>query len=539
MFGPPRLLPLTAVGVVLRPTVLDRQDAGRDTVEKVAVVGHQDQRPGELEQALLEHLEGRDVEIVGRLVEDQQVGRLQHQPGDQNPRLLAAGEAPHRRVELLGAEEEALRPGGDVHDFAQMDHRIAVGRERAPQGELAIERLSPLLETEDLEERRALDLAAVGQEAAVEEREEGRLAAAVQAEEAEPGARAEQQVDAGEDGAAVERLGEPGRFEEPLRAPARGLEVDAGARAGGAAADVGELAQEVVGAVDARFRFRGARLRTAAQPVDLDPRPVGERLLVVLLVLEHLVALDQEVAVGAVDGEDPLRIDAVELEHPARDVLEEVAVVGDHHERLRGFHQQLLELEDPFEVEMVGRLVEEQQVGLAGDLAGDRQALLPAAGEGADRELALAAIAEAEPAEGARGARLLLVLLERLAGERLDHHLLGGRLGREAGVLLDVADPDPLAERELPVVGLEAPGEDAQQRRLAGAVGADEPHPVALKEAKRKILEQRAGTELVRHPLTREQQRAGGRTDGHKALSRETTSGAAGYWRKNLDATRR
>jgi hypothetical protein len=51
--------------------------------------------------------------------------------------------------------------------------------------------------------------------------------------------------------------------------------------------------------------------------------------------------------------------------------------VGDHHERLRRLDQELLELEDAFEVEVVGRLVEQQQVGLAGDLAGDGEALLP------------------------------------------------------------------------------------------------------------------------------------------------------------------
>ncbi len=35
--------------------------------------------PGKLEQALLEHLERRDVEIVGRLVEHQEIGRLEHE----------------------------------------------------------------------------------------------------------------------------------------------------------------------------------------------------------------------------------------------------------------------------------------------------------------------------------------------------------------------------------------------------------------------------------------------------------------------------
>ena len=113
-----------------------------------------------------------------------------------------------------------------------------------------------------------------------------------------------------------------------------------------------------------------------------------------------------------------------------------------------------------------------------------------------------------------------------LAGERLDDHLFGGRLGREAGVLLDIPDPDPLAQRELSMVGLEAPGENAKQGGLPRTVGPDEPHPVALKEAERKVLEQRPRPELVRDAFTREEERAGTGTDGHRPFSRETDPGA-------------
>ena len=56
---------------------------------------------------------------------------------------------------------------------------------------------------------------------------------------------------------------------------------------------------------------------------------------------------------------------AVELDHAAGDGLEEVAVVADGHERLGLARQQLLEPEDAVEVEVVGGLVEQQQLGLA------------------------------------------------------------------------------------------------------------------------------------------------------------------------------
>ena len=97
-----------------RPAPSSARIDGRHAVEQEAVVGDQHERAGELGEALLEHLERRDVEVVGRLVEDQQVGRLAHQPGDEDAGLLAARQVADRHVELLGPEQEALGPGGDV-----------------------------------------------------------------------------------------------------------------------------------------------------------------------------------------------------------------------------------------------------------------------------------------------------------------------------------------------------------------------------------------------------------------------------------------
>ena len=75
---------------------------------------HQHQRAGEIREAFFEHLERGDVEIVGGLVEQQKIGRPQHEARDQDARPLAAREAVERLVQLIGVEEEAFGPGGDV-----------------------------------------------------------------------------------------------------------------------------------------------------------------------------------------------------------------------------------------------------------------------------------------------------------------------------------------------------------------------------------------------------------------------------------------
>ena len=156
--------------------------------------------PGELEQALLEHLERRDVEVVRGLVEQQQVGRLEHQPGEHHARLLAAREPAHRRLELLRAEQEALRPAGDVDAAALEDHRVAVrGRASAAARRAGSSRERCWSNITTFRPGGVLDRARVGRLLAGEQPQQRALAAAVRAEQAEPHARREHEVEAAHD----------------------------------------------------------------------------------------------------------------------------------------------------------------------------------------------------------------------------------------------------------------------------------------------------------------------------------------------------
>ena len=75
---------------------------------------------------------------------------------------------------------------------------------------------------------------------------------------------------------------------------------------------------------------------------------------------------------------------AVELEDPLRDVVEEVAVVGDRDDGARVLLEEALEPVDRLGVEVVGRLVEEEQVGVLEEQPAERHATLLAAGQGRD-----------------------------------------------------------------------------------------------------------------------------------------------------------
>ena len=92
-----------------------------------------------------------------------------------------------------------------------------------------------------------------------------------------------------------------------------------------------------------------------------------------------------------------------ELEHRRRHGLQEPAVVRDQDHTGVEPRQLALEPLEALHVEVVGRLVEEQQVGVAGERARERRARQLAARERVERAVELR-VAEPEPAQHGRGA---------------------------------------------------------------------------------------------------------------------------------------
>ena len=178
-------------------------------------------------------------------------------------------------------------------------------------------------------------------------------------------------------GGEVEALGldhhpaAPGRLQElePERPPACSRRLDA------LGLDAGDLLQ---------LRLRLPRLRAVAEAGDesLEPgdvlrlalrprRLVGEPRG--LLLAPHVPLAREE------DGAT-----AFELEHGRRDRLEEPAIVGDEDDRGVDRGEFLLQPLHRGHVEVVGRLVEEQQIGAAGKRSCERGACQLSAGEGVE-----------------------------------------------------------------------------------------------------------------------------------------------------------
>ena len=176
---------------------------------------------------------------------------------------------------------------------------------------------------------------------------------------------------------------------------------------------------------------------------------------------------------------------------------------------------------------MVGRLVEQQGVGAHQQDARQRHAHLPAARERADVAV-LHRLREAEAGQDLARARLERVAAElveaglhvaealdqpvelvgaRRVGQRvLERAQLGGHLGHRAGaghglgdhaaprhladVLAEVADGHAAVDRHLAVVGRLLPHDQAENRGLAGAVGADQPHLLAAVDGGGRVDEE-------------------------------------------------
>ena len=80
--------------------------------------------PGIFGERLDQRLAAVDVEMVGRLVEDQQVGAGEGGEAEQQPRLLAAGEVARRRVHLARGEAERAGAGADLR-LGRVGHQLA------------------------------------------------------------------------------------------------------------------------------------------------------------------------------------------------------------------------------------------------------------------------------------------------------------------------------------------------------------------------------------------------------------------------------
>ncbi len=149
---------------------------------------------------------------------------------------------------------------------------------------------------------------------------------------------------------------------------------------------------------------------------------------------------------------------------------------------------------DRLDVQMVGRLVEQQQVGMIEQRQCERDAAPFAPGETAHRRLDPAREAlKADPAEQAsEHAAELAVAGPLVLGASADQHVADRLAGSQTIGLVEHADAEPAEAGHPAVVRLLGTRDQLEQGRLALAVAADHADAVPVGDPERDVLQDRA-----------------------------------------------
>ena len=228
----------------------------------------------------------------------------------------------------------------------------------------------------------------------------------------------------------------------------------------------------------------------------------------------------------------------IEMQDKSDRVLQQVAVVADEDRRAPVAGEKILQPKGAFEVEIVGRLVEQQQVRLGEQQRRQRHAHPPSAGELRAGSL-LRRLVEPEPGQNARGPR------RRRVGADIDEpHLdlgdpfvIGGRvalrdqfralgvggehdidqpLGAGGRFLRDAADTGAGGQADGAELELQLPGDGAKQRGLAGAVAPDHSYARALGNRRRRMLDEQAAGDAQRNVVEHDHAGSSGPIAGNR-----------------------
>ena len=171
---------------------------------------------------------------------------------------------------------------------------------------------------------------------------------------------------------------------------------------------------------------------------------------------------------------------AVELDDPRRDAVEEHPVVRDH-DRGGLLAQELLEQRDAVDVEVVGRLVEQQEIGRERERQRKRRALALAAGRLRGRHRLVETEAMQVLDQPRLGAPVLALVVQALVKPAAQREALAQRgRRRQRWLLLDQHGAKAVATLDLAVVEIARAVDHVQERGLARAVAADEADVLAL-----------------------------------------------------------
>ena len=365
---------------------LPRQDVRGNAVEEHTVVAGHHSATREAQQRLLQAGQRFHVQVVGGLVEKQQVAALLERQRQVQAVALAAGKHA-RRLLLVGAlEAEAghVRTAGHL-GFAD-HHVVQAAGDDFPHVLVTVDARTALVDVGNLHRLAELQAAGGGLLDAHDHLEQGGLAHAVGADHADDAVARQLEGQVVHEHAVAELLVQVLDLED-LGAQARtGRDLDLGEVE---LLGLRGLGGHLVVTLQTGAALRLTRLRRAADPLELACQAFLQ-LLIALLLARHTRGLGLQVrGVIALVG---VQAAAVDLADPLGHVVQEVAIVRDGQHGAGVLVQELLQPQHGLGVQVVGRLVEKQQVGGLEQQTAQGHATTLAAGEHVHRHVGVGAL---------------------------------------------------------------------------------------------------------------------------------------------------
>src|SRR5207342_2898909 len=312
------------------------EDVGGDAVEEPAVMGNHHHAAGELEQRVFQRAQRLDVEVVGGFVEQQHVAALQQGLGQVQAAALTTGERADQLLLVGALEVEAADVGARLDlDLADGDDVRAAGH-FLPDVLVALELFARLVDIGHFHGVADVHFAAVRLELAGDHLEQGRLAGAVGADDADDRARRDGDAEVVDQHAVAEALADVLEFDHLVAQALARRDEDLVGLVAALVLDRLQLFQPL----QARLALGAAALGVLARPFQFLGQRFLPRFFLRLFQLQAIALLLQPVAVVALPRDAAA---AVELEDPLGGVVEEVAIMGDRDHGAGESGQELLQ----------------------------------------------------------------------------------------------------------------------------------------------------------------------------------------------------
>jgi len=121
--------------------VVDGENPIHQQTEKAPVMADQNNRAGKLLQGLEKNFDGLDIEMIGGLVENEEIQGLGQEGGQHHPTFFSAREVGDALVHIIALQEKGGAEVADHPDIAGGNHRLYRLKDR----ELGVEQFHGML----------------------------------------------------------------------------------------------------------------------------------------------------------------------------------------------------------------------------------------------------------------------------------------------------------------------------------------------------------------------------------------------------------